>query len=53
MDNPEKIIDALKNENSSLKMYINTLEDLVLQLKNEIEVLKSLHCDSDLDHYFT
>ena len=53
MDNPEKIIYIIKNENLSLKMYINTLEELVLQLKNELEVLKKLNFDSDLDHYFT
>ena len=53
MDNPEKIIDNLKNENLNLKIHINTLEELILRLKKEIEVLKNLYCDSDLDQYFT
>jgi hypothetical protein len=53
MDNPEKIIDNLKNENLSLKIHINTLEELILHLKKEIEVLKNLYGDSDLDQYFT
>ena len=53
MDNPEKIIDKLKNENLSLKMNINILEEKVLQLKKELEVLKILDCDSELDKYFT
>ena len=32
MDNPEKIIDNLKNENLNLKIHINTLEELILRL---------------------
>jgi dynactin complex subunit len=53
MDNSEKIIDKLRNENLILKMNIDELEELVSQLKKELEDLKKLYYDSELDKYFT
>lgn len=47
-----KLIKPLKQENLDLKENIVYLETLIKKIENELEELKNIHHDPEIDKYF-
>jgi hypothetical protein len=47
-----KLIKKLKQENLYLKENVVYLESLINKIKNELEELKNIHHDPEIDKYF-
>lgn len=47
-----KLIKKLKQENLYLKENVVYLESLINKIKNELEDLKNIHHDPEIDKYF-